>query len=252
MDSLEKVQQRDYMVVKGNELIQQSRVTFSLQEQKALLFIISHIKPGSRRFIYQTLDISEFCEVAGISLCGKNYADIKAAIDGLNKPFWVWTDEDSEEQCHFVEKAIVHPRKGTIQIRLDESLKPYLLELKKNYTQYELKYILTMQSKYSVRLYELLRSWAGRGYCEYDLNELQKLLGSDYQRWVDFNRRALEPAMAEINEVTDLLVEADIHKAGRKVSFIRFDIKKKDKKKTFAAAAARKKRFNKSKTEMPI
>lgn len=248
MDTIEQGQRRNYMVVKSNELIQQSRVTFSLQEQKALLYIISQLKPGTKKFTYQTLDLSEFCQISGMKICGKNYSDLKSAIDGLGRPFWIWMDNDSEEQCRFVQKAVVHPRKGTIQLRLDESLQPYLLELKKNYTQYELKYILTMQSKYTIRLYELLRSWAERGYCEYDLDKLQKLLGSEY-RWQDFKRFALEPAVDEINEITDLQVEYAVHKAGRKVSFITFDIKKKGKKKSINAAVARSKRFVKAKAD---
>lgn len=244
-NNLEIAKERSYLVVKSNELIQKTRFQFSLQEQKALLYIISKLKPDQKDFEYMTFDLSDFCEVSGIQINGRSYADIKAAMDGLNKPFWMFIDEHREKQCHFITEAIINHSQGTIDFLLDNSLKPYLLELTRNYTEYELKYILTMRSKYSIRLYELLRSWANRGSCTYELDHLQQLLGSSYDRWQDIKRKVLEVATAEINECTDLNIEWTPKKSGRSITGVQFDIKRKSSKELMTTTTTLWKRFNK-------
>ena len=44
-EQLEILKKREYLVVKGNELIQQNRFELSLTEQKTVAFICSMIKP---------------------------------------------------------------------------------------------------------------------------------------------------------------------------------------------------------------
>ena len=64
-------------VNKSNELIQQSRFNLSLQEQRIILYLISHITPYDQDFKLYEFNIQDFCKVCGIdSEGGQSYRDI--------------------------------------------------------------------------------------------------------------------------------------------------------------------------------
>ena len=57
-------------VNKSNELIQRTRFNFSLQEQKIILYLISHITPYDKEFKLYEFNIQDFCKVCGIDADG--------------------------------------------------------------------------------------------------------------------------------------------------------------------------------------
>lgn len=222
-------------VVKANELIQKSRFSLSVQQQKIVLYLISQITQFDEDFKLYEFSIPEFCKVCGIDYTsGKNYQDLKAAIkDIADKSLWIKIDEDEETLLRWIEKPYINKKSGTIRIRLDEDMKPFLLQLKKNFTQYELLWTLHFKSKYTIRLYELIKSIHFReleSYTrEYKLEELKRILDADkYTTYQTFKTRVLIPAVEEINSFSDKNVEYEPIKSGRAVSAIRFTITSKD------------------------
>ena len=89
---------RNNTVIKANELIQKSRFSLSLQQQKVVLYLISQITPFDEDFKLYEFSIVEFCKVCGIDYdSGKNYADLKAAIKEIaDKSVWIKTEDDEE------------------------------------------------------------------------------------------------------------------------------------------------------------
>ena len=85
---------RHNTVVKANELIQKSRFSLSLQQQKVVLYLISQITPQDEDFKLYEFSIVEFCKVCGIDYSnGKNYADLKEAVKEIaDKSIWVKLD----------------------------------------------------------------------------------------------------------------------------------------------------------------
>ena len=77
----------------------------------------------------------------------------------------------------------------------------------------------------------------------FELDELKRLLGVEnvksYDRFPDFRRKVLEKAQEEINEQTDLNIDFDTIKKGRKVIKIKFRIdEKKHIERTIARTTA--------------
>lgn len=228
------IELRNKMVVKANDLIQKSRFDLSLQQQKIILFLISHIEPSDKEFKLYEFSVIDFCQVCGIDYtAGKNYKDIKKAIKEIaDKSVWIKTQDDEETLLRWVEKPCINKNSGTIKIRLDEDMKPYLLQLKKNFTQYELIYTLQFKSKYTIRLYELIKSIHYRELEEYkrvfkteDIKEL--LNGEKYTQYRDFKQRVLIPSIREINENSDKQVFMNEIKKGKKVEYIELLVKTK-------------------------
>ena len=226
---------RSQMVVKANELIQKSRFNLSLQQQKIVLYLISQITPYDEDFRTYEFSINEFCKVCGIDeSSGKNYLDLKTAIkDIADQSVWVTLPNGQETLLRWIEKPYINANSGLVRIRLDEDMKPYLLQLKQNFTKYELIWTLSFRCKYSTRLYELIKSIH---YNEletyertYNLAELKRILGAEnYNIYNAFKTRVLDPAIKEINEFSDKTLTYFPLKTGPAVDRIKFIIESKD------------------------
>lgn len=217
---------RNKTVVKANDLIQKSRFNLSLQQQKMLLFLISQVTPYDEEFSVYEFSIQEFCRVCGIDIAsGKNYQDVKQCIkDIADKSVWITVDGNGDEETllRWIEKPYINNKSGVIKIRLDEDMKPYLLQLKENFTRYELVYTLYFKSKYSIRLYELAKSIHFKELEEYrrafTIDELKRLLGGEtYSEYRDFKRRVLDVAVNEINNYSDKRLSYETIKKGKSV-----------------------------------
>ena len=223
---------RDYKIVKHNDLIQKSRFQLSMQEQKIILYLISKIKPEDSEFQIYSLSIQDFCKVCGIDYkSGKNYKDIRDTVKTLaDKSLWVKLDNGKETLVRWINKAWIDTNSGIIEIRLDDDMQPYLLQLRENFTQYELIYTLAMKSRYSIRIYELLKSYAYKKQkITFDIEELKhQLSAKNYTRFPDFKRYVIEIAMREINDFSDLSVTYDTIKQGKRYAKIKFTIEIKE------------------------
>ena len=233
--------EREYLVVKSNQLVQKNRYELSLQEQKVIAFICSMIKPvepspetyGKPFQLEYEFDIREYCRVCGLDYDnGKNYIDIKATLKGLrDKSMWLTMPDGSESLCGWLSKANVNKQSGRALIKLDEDLVPYLFDLKQKFTQYKLMQVLCMKSAFSIRVYELMKSYANMRRAVFEIDELKRLLMvqdvKSYVNFKDFRIKVLETALREINKYTDLNVSYQTVKKGRKVIRVVFDIVEK-------------------------
>lgn len=223
----EKVKaERHLTVAKANALIQKSRYKFSLQEQRLVLYLISKIKPSDNQFTDYEFSTIDFCKVCGIDY-QKNkqtHAYIKQIIENLAAKS-LWIDKgDKEVLCRWINKAYIIKNDGSIRLRLDEDLMPYLLCLKEYYTSYDLINVLAMKSKYGIRLYELLKSYAYLGEKYYDIEELKKRLNAENYKYSDFKIKVLTPALEDIDNYTDIKVYFTEIKESRKVVGLYFKI----------------------------
>ncbi|MEW5963486.1 MAG: replication initiation protein [Pseudomonadota bacterium] len=83
----------------------------------------------------------------------------------------------------------------------------------------------TLRSKYSIRLYEMIERRIGlvKQYEEFTIDEFRGLLGvpeGKLDRFADFNKYCLKPALDEVNHLTDFEVTAMTIKNGRAVQKI--------------------------------
>jgi len=82
-----------------------------------------------------------------------------------------------------------------------------------------------LRSKYSIRLYEIVaqRINMRRQSESFSEAELRGMLGvpkGKLKRFADFNKHCLKPAVAEINHITDYLVNIGLRKRKRRIEFI--------------------------------
>lgn len=224
--------QRDYKVVKANNIIQRARYDLSIQELKILAFLFSMIKPTDHPGTMYTFKMADFCRIGGIKQrSGTYYNQIKRALKGLaDKSFWAADDKGREVLIRWIDEVIVDRSGAKITVKFHQTIEQYIHGLFQNYTEYTLLSTLPMRSAYSFRLYEILKSYAYLKKYEVDLDLLkqQLIVGQRYDNFKDFRKKILEVALKEINAYTDLIVNYDTVKEGKRVVSLVFHIAQRD------------------------
>lgn len=244
MEAMMVLDAQTQCVVKHNDLIQRTRYTLSVTEQKMVLYMISKIKPGDDELKEYVFPIKELCRICGVQAGGENYKNFRASIKELaDKSFFI-EDKEREHLVRWCDGVSIGKNDGCMYARIDDRLRPYLLELSASFTKYEIGYILAMKSKYSIRMYELLKSYAYIGCVEIELEKLKKSLEtSEYKDYNNFKRRVLDVSLEEINKYTDLEIQMESVRLARKVSSIRFEINYKEREAEESAMVARRERL---------
>lgn len=246
---------QEFYVVKSNELIQKARYKMTVQQQKLILYAISKIKKNDLPDQEYELSIDEICSVCGLELDagGTYYKRIKDDLLKLTTRIWVQFPDRSEGTVSWLSDAYIMPLSGTVTVKFHERMTPFLFELQNRYTQYQLSEVLVFKGKYSIRLYELLRSFLtqddlrdGREKeISFTVSELKELLSAEkYVEFPEFNRSVLKKAVSEINQCSDLIrISYDTYKTGKKVSKIVFIVNYPTLLQKFAAHEESRKRL---------
>ena len=220
---------RESLIVKDNNLIRHTRYDLTLSEQKILIYIISKIVAEDKDFKHVKFKILEYCDIAGIKRGGSEYEYIKDSIQSLrNKSWWIKVGK-RDTLFSWLDTAVIEENTGEVDIVLSESLRPYLLDIKGNFTKYELINILVLHSKYSVRLYEIFKSYLWLHKWKVGLTEFRELINieSKYEDYTEFKRNVIQPSIKEINKYTDLQIDFKSIKKGRSIDKLCFSITEK-------------------------
>ncbi len=130
-----------------------------------------------------------------------------------------------------------------LTISFHPKMKPFLLQLKSQFTMYDVRNILQLPSTYSIRIYELLKQYEKIGWRLFSIEELKSILGIEnkYKLYGHFKNRVILKAQKDLAEFTDIQFTFDEIKKGRGVKSLKFHIRKnKDNPFTnYAETAAR-------------
>lgn len=219
-------EKQTYSVFKANELIQQSRFTLTTQQNKMLLFLISKIKDTDTGEEIYSFPIKEFCEVCNIEEDNnKNYINAKKSLKELaDKSVWVVQPNGNEKLLRWLNTVELNKRTNCFEVSFCKDMLPYLFGLKDryNFTSYSLSNVLTMRSKYGIRLYELLKSYKYLNKpITFTIEELKKRLDAEkYNRYIDFKTNVLDKAVEDINYCSDIEVRYKPLKDGNSRGFV--------------------------------
>lgn len=223
---------RSLSVVKQNDIVQKARYKLDLIQQKTIMYLISKIDSVKDiEFQDITIDIRDLCEIMGIDTRqGKNLKMLKDALQKLSdKSMWVEMGdaEDSITLMRWLDEVTIKRGRGTVTVRFDDKMAPYLLQIQNRFVQYQLVNVLPMKSQYSLRLYELIKSHEAQGKWELTIEELRKQLfiePGQYEDWRNFSRRVLDAAIVEICNYTDLMVAFTPKRKDRKIFSLSFEM----------------------------
>jgi len=206
---------KTHTVNKHYQLIN-SRYKLSPVEQKLVLSIISLIQPNDDDFMNYQIPVSafEFLSEARNTPRLKKYCK-----DLMSKPLEIEDEEGNWKLFNWFAHIEYIKKSHMLECSISPKLKPYLLQLKSHFKSYKLKYILPLESYYSIRIYEMLKKHYKMGYMIIDVEELQDLLQvpKSMKNYADFKRKVLKPTSLEIAKYCDVWYEFEEIKVGKKV-----------------------------------
>lgn len=180
----------------------------------------------------------------------------KQAIEKMQKQAFFQISEKSGKGFEYVSIVPIpyvkwNDYNDEVTIRFDVAIMPYLIDLKRDFTQINILELINLNSKYSVILYK----WLSMNYNQYEhylykgnrtkkqleslrnpeisIEELRRITDTktDYKRFYDFERKVILQAIEEINEYTKLNITYKKIKKGRLIDSVKFQI---DKQQTIA------------------
>lgn len=121
----------------------------------------------------------------------------------------------------------VHYQKGEgwVELLWWPKLLPHLVGLKKQFTTYQLQQASALRSVYSWKLLELLMRFKSTGTAEYSIEDFVEAMGATEKQRSDFAKirtKIIEPAVKELQQKDNWLIQWRPVKAGRKVSAVHF------------------------------
>ena len=219
---------KNYIVKKSNYFIMNTSYDLSLEEQKLILTLASMVQPSDEEFKPYNFRIADFMELLGVDTKTK-YTEIPKITKELMKKVFEIQEGNVLIQTAWLSGARYEKGSGMVTLKFNPDLKPYMLQLNSMFTQYKLANILSMKSKYSPRIYELLKcnEFRKQGYIDIEIDDLRQILKAEniYPRYYDFRRFILESTQKELKKLTDINFDFEEMRYGRKVTSIRFYIK---------------------------
>jgi len=115
-------------------------------------------------------------------------------------------------------------KEGYVKLYWWYKLVPHLLGLKQRFTSYQLQQASALRSIYSWRLLELLMHFKSTGTAEYTIEDFCTSMDAppSLSDFGQIKRRIIEPAIKELTEKDNWLIQWLPIKAGRKVKAVRF------------------------------
>lgn len=223
-------------IVTHSNKLNEARYFLTVGEQKIILLLISMISPDDTDFKDYEMKVSDFSKIMGLS--GNSvYERLNETLDKLLSRVIHIPKETGFLKIGWVSAAEYIEGKGTVFLSFDKKLKPYLLKLKEQFTQFKLLTITQFKSAYTIRIYMLLKQYETIGFREFELNEFREILGinkSVYQEFKAFRQWVLNQAKKEFETknketgryVSDITFELKTIRTGREITHLRFDIKK--------------------------
>jgi plasmid replication initiation protein len=221
------------IVVKANQLIR-GRINWTKLEHRVVAMLVAQLKQEDDTFEMQRVHISDLMDMAQISSRDIYSRAEEVCRKLLNQKVHVRTrTEDGRRMyqgynclstCRYVEGS------GYIEAKFNDDMKPFLLQLKRQFTMYRLQNFMQLSSQHSMRMYELIKMQEGLRHLRLSVDELREVLCCEhtYERFSDFRRHVLERARTEIEETCDTYYTYAVERDGRTPKWVRFLIHRRE------------------------
>jgi plasmid replication initiation protein len=237
-----KKQKRDISLVrKSNDFIE-ARYKFDIWEMRFFLSVLSKIERDDQNFQVYRVKYRDIIKDFGLS-SNNAYAMLREGAKNLmKKTVTLKYEKDGvtrAEMYHLIRKIdYLEGGQATkedsenheyIDVKIEEDLKPFLLQLSKNFTAYDLKNVAKLGT-YSIRIYELLKQYESIGKRTLKVEEMKLMfdLTKEYPLFANFYQKVIEPAVKEINKYSDLRVAIpEKIKDGKRIEALRFRFSKR-------------------------
>lgn len=226
---------KNCIVKKHNDLVNKARYSLSEDGIKLVSMLIAMINKDDETFQEYHIKVSDFAKLKG-SNSNNNYESVHKIIkELLSCPIKI-----GNLQANFIASGEYKEGTATAVFEISQKLKPYFLELKNDFLEYDLKDILMLKSAYVIRLYELIvQQWREYKYYnknaksytfDLEIEELKKLFEiPESYLYKDIRVNIIDKAQKQFKDKTNVSFEYEEYKIGRAVKRIKITVKENNK-----------------------
>jgi hypothetical protein len=196
--------------VKQANAISRAAYTMPVMARRLIYFAMAQVRPEDKEFMDVVMQVGDVVRALGLTDGAENYAVIRDA--GRTCAKWIIEIEQPDggwEMFGWLSYAKLDAETDAITLRLNDVLRPYILNLQEAYSILRIADIAKIQSRHALRWYELIMSRRGqadkngRWWVEYSIAEIRHLLKigpNEYARTSSLRNKVIDYPLTEINE----------------------------------------------------
>ena len=215
--------------VRQHNAITTARYEYSELQLDIFLYLLSMLKKDQKDGVYEIV-IKDLSAMTGKEY---KYGYLRKATGEMGSRMFEVSTSKSYQQLWMFQRVEYMIGQGRIEIEFTNPIKPYLFDLKDNFTSFQLYAALRLSSKYAKRIYAICSQWKDKGETQtFTLDEFKKMLillddkgNEKFERLSDFKRFVLDESVKQINQHTDLEISYTLHKRGRSFHSVTFTVK---------------------------
>lgn len=172
------------------------------------------IEPSSEDDLFFSIRTRDICPEKDT----KHSEHVKNALIRLLGRRYIFDDGKVWAADSFIASPKYNMRRGWVSFRLPGLIFRALLDFSKGFSRYDISVALSLQSVYSMRLYELICRNKSDVYT-YSVDFLREMFGLEgqYRNNADFIRRVIEPARQELDARAPVSFTYEVKRSGRKI-----------------------------------
>lgn len=206
----------------SNGLVE-AKYKLTVREQKMVIAICSQIKSSDEDFPIVRIRAAELADFCNFSSTNR-YNLVRVTARKLRSRTLEYKKPDGNWYITGWINSAEYLSDGTIEFTFDPKLKAGLLQLKAAYLSTNVAPLMKFNRDYSARLYFILKKMLKIHEFDYTLDFFRERfqLGKGYNLFTNLKNKIFDPALAEINEKSDINVSHEYIKEGRSYKKIHF------------------------------
>jgi plasmid replication initiation protein len=236
---------KNNLVISSNDLVH-AKYDLTLWQKRVFVYAISQLEKNKTHFEPIRMNIKDIIKFFKASDGALAYNAIIEAPKSLDRTIEVpYISEKGFLRYGFVKlvqqytiPADDKSENQYIEIEFNDALRPHLLELKEKFLKYDISNVIELQSTYSFRMYEILKSHEFQKSIQFDIEYLRSVLEvkNIYKSYKDFKRRIIDKAQLDLSKYCDITFTYEEKKGtkGKKIEAILFRIFRNDGSNTTA------------------
>ncbi len=190
-----------------------------VSEFRVFATALTMILPDDEDFLEYEIKINDILKMFDLPSDGRYYEMFReAALKILERKFVIYEKKEDGVEYKTTVPLIIETsepvpvdEQNRIRIQFHPKLKPYLLQLKREYLTVDVRNLSELSSQYSVKMYLILKHQLnlGNSTAKYEVVRLREILGiedTEYPSYGNFKQKVLMKAITDINAFTDLRV----------------------------------------------
>ncbi|MBU1822034.1 MAG: replication initiation protein [Bacteroidetes bacterium] len=238
----------------GNRGLVEATSKMDIHEFRVFMTMLTMVLPEDKDFEEYEIRTQDIIKMFSLGDDGRYYEAVRDAADRLfNKKFVIFeTREDGEvykTTIHLIDETsepVNESEQNRILVKFNPKLKPYLIQLQREYLTIDVRNVKNVQSPYSMKLYIILKHQYNLGnrkktYTVVRLKEILAIEEHEYPMYGNFKQKILKKGIQDLEKNTDLrVVRLEEIKVGRAVDSVVFYIESKEGTRVTRTKVARK------------